>query len=71
MLLKAIAKAGLAAGLIGPPTAGGLWYGLAATEPQQESVRSIVSLLPSVLQAVLQFKIQIRNNSNNPYVIQI
>ena len=49
MLIKAIAKAGLACGLLAPPLAGGLWYSLAATEPQQASARSIVGHLPAVL----------------------
>jgi hypothetical protein len=53
MLIRALAKAGLATGLLGPPVAGGAWYGLAATEPQQESVRAIFHNLPSVLQGGL------------------
>jgi len=53
MLIRTIAKAGLATGLIGPPLFGGAWYGLAATEPQQESVRAIFRNLPSVLQGGL------------------
>ncbi len=57
MLIRALAKAGLATGLLGPAVAGGAWYGLAATEPQQESVRAIFHNLPSVLQAVLRVRI--------------
>jgi hypothetical protein len=53
MLIRALAKAGLATGLLGPPVVGGAWYGLAATEPQQESVRAIFHNLPSVLQGGL------------------
>jgi hypothetical protein len=53
MLVKAIAKAGLATGLLGPPVAGGLWFGLIATEQQQESVRSIIGHFPPVLQGGL------------------
>jgi hypothetical protein len=53
MLIRALAKAGLATGLLGPPVVGGAWYGLAATEPQLESVRDIFHNLPSVLQGGL------------------